>query len=307
VKMPHRIYRKRKFVQVAGEHIGRRQKIMKVPDELVKNRDSPTETPAQRKQDRDKLMRRCISWRAEKKHIGAYGYTSIRSTDRDENHTYRQKGRILFWDKKGTRLTYDTHSLVGMLTTGLPHFYLVSVPDADLDPLDHKGKLKLGMTSGARESENANAHRLTNYRRHYGDAVFLHVLILFNSPQNAFHFETMVKKHLRHIAENSGNVRGGRALTTKSPKPHEWYSLKSLPEVMLGIEAVRVECKDTIWRRGFKKKQTRSNGILTNEEEIEEDRAEIEYTKKGNERSAALEKRLQSKKNGLATRSMSTR
>jgi len=287
---------KRKFAETQ-QHIGRGQETIEVPVHLVQDRRTPTETPAQRKQDREELMRKCAAWRAEKKHIDAFGYTSIRSTNRKENHTYRLKGRILFWDQKGARLTYDTHTLVGMLTTGLAHFYLVSVPDADLDPLKHVGKLKLGMSSGARESENANAHRLTNYRRHYGDAAFLHVLILFNSGQNAYNFETMVKKRLRKVTENSGNVRGGRALTTSKPKTHEWFSLKSLKEVMRGIEDVRKECGDTLWSRP-KKKQTRSNGILTNEEEIQEAQDEMEYTKKGNERSERLERRL-----GATTRS----
>ena len=159
---------------------------------------------------------------------------------------HQKRGLLAFWTEQGCLMTYEAHSIIGMLAHNLAYFYVLTVPLQDLDPTGKAGgKLKIGMSWSSGDNEypkmilgRNNAHRLGDYRRMFGDNVKLHCLILFQKGAAALDFETAMKIELKYeLPENGSNLSNGfRA--TDVVKVHEWYGASDLARVM---QAVRVK------------------------------------------------------------------
>ena len=175
----------------------------------------------------------------------------------------KKSGFLLFDSPTGRRLTYDFHVFLGDILKNKSYFYIVRSDAAGIDPLDHKGKVKLGY-SAAKSQSAGFAMRIEHYRQWWGDSAMLHMLIVFDKePSSRAHdFETAVKGKLKHSIENSSNIQYGQ-LVRRDDKQHEFFRYAQLQEVMDAARETHLQRDmqgNFVRPRGFVRRDVRYRG-----------------------------------------------
>jgi len=164
----------------------------------------------------------------------------------------KQKGGCMVLDsERGFPLSYENVEWLGEsgLLAGKSYFYTIRVDCGCVDPIQHKGKVKIGMSATTVGGTPAFAYRISEYRRFYGDAAKLHQLVLFRSSNArgmAYNFESEIKTLTKRLIENGSNV--SEDMLVPESKRKEWFMFSDLRPIM---DLVRETREKAAWKEVF--------------------------------------------------------
>jgi hypothetical protein len=140
---------------------------------------------------------------------------------------------------QGHLLSYDFNKDLSGLLKGYSYYYVISIDCPCVDPLDDRGKVKLGYSAAQSTLTSGWTQRLSFWQRVYGSVnLRLHMLVLFKGGNHylASQYESQVKQilHQKKYIENGANidVKNGKTMIHKNSQKAEFFRIVDLRAVL---------------------------------------------------------------------------
>jgi hypothetical protein len=158
-----------------------------------------------------------------------------------QKETKKKRGHLyLLPNIDGISLTWDFNKQLSQNLKNYSYFYVISINCPCVDPLDSRGKVKLGYSSAQATMNTGFTQRLVHWQRVYGAStdLKLHMLVLFQGGSRYLpeQFESQVKDilHKKNYIQNGANIqlKNGVPYVHKTKHKAEFFRMTDLNAVL---------------------------------------------------------------------------